>query len=199
MLYRLLLLALITSCFACSAKLFQPGANSFRTFNKNNTLVLMVYNDQAALSEVNIIQSTAVSGFSQDIRKIEYKAGEGISVYLNDDYLQIFMVDNLSGLRDEGKTSLKFVDGIVQLTINHPDSKNNKAIEKMLRKTDWSTKNCDRNCKSGGCGSTQCEDSNTISSGISIGSKVSCRSGYFACCADNKIQLSYCIRTDCCK
>jgi hypothetical protein len=197
----LFLLILITSLSACSGKLFRQAPNSFNTTNRNNNLILTVYNDQAAISLIYIIQSTAVSGFTQDITNIAYNTGENITVSMKDDYKQVFIIDNKSGIRDEGKTSLKYVDGITMLEVLNPQPENNKTIEKFLRRADFDPAGCDKDCKSGGCGSTECTLSiqDKSSKEIAIASRITCREGYFACCTDNKLRLSQCIHSSCCK
>ena len=190
---------MIFSLLACNQGMVKRAPDSYRSTNVERNLLVFHYDSQGALAEAWCIQKTAVAGFTGKIERIEYKQGESISVRMANDLTQIFVIDNASGIRDSGGTALKFVDGLAYIKVGSPEVKNNATLEKLFRKTIAADPtNCDRNCKSGGCGASSCSYSSSLEQ-ISTSVQVSCRAGYFACCSSNDVMISRCIASSCCK
>jgi len=193
----LLIISIIVA--SCNSRLIQGTASSYQTQNISNNLIIYSYNAERAIDEIFCIQSTAVAGFSYKIKFISYTEGESIQVGLDKEFNQIFIVNNQSGRREEGKTSLKFVDGIAHIKILTPTARDNEEIVKVVKSTiTASLKDCDKACTSGGCGSINCSSS-MPNAKIPYRSDVSCRDGYFACCSDISLFISSCKKNSCCK
>lgn len=162
-----------------------------------NDFAAFHYNAQGKVQEYFLIQGSDWNIAQTSISKAVYNESADIQLTGANGNTYIFSLRSPTSVR--GSIYTFSVNGIAHVKSSAGLSLKDMetlAFARVGGSPGTVTRDCDKTCLSGGCGSNQC--SRQVQVGGAMECSVSCNSNYFACCGDLISYGCHCIKSDCC-
>ncbi len=189
------------SCFpsVSSSTATNKQAVIFELKRVGNDFAAFHYNTKGNVSEYFLVQESDWNITQASIDRIEYHEGKDVQMVASNGIRYSFSLKDPASM--SAQLHIMDVAGIAHLKVLKSEGIPLKDAEKLAFARAGggpgsTSPNCDKDCLSGGCGSTSC--SRQVAAGA-MECSVSCDSGYFACCGDIVSYGCHCLKNTCCK